>query len=661
MSGANYSYGSNILSRTFNNKNTQTINNDVMMLYNKKNYDALASLNLKQPINVDGDTIIHLMAKNLDKAGLELIMLKNPNAITYDIINFPNKKSKLPIHMAMETIKENNMKGDEFIGFMVNTLGANPEIPDNANRIIISNNINKNNKSIYDINKKNIEQYNKTVINNIRDLTKLASPEIQNFKTDEDFIKTINDHYLSQMMNGGYTGKRQISDRNTNGQNVRRYVADDLSENGNNNSFVSKNKNQIMENYDNNKNRNSDNKLRSVSNFMKQNNQYNKRKEELKIQEEKLRNDRLIGGNNMYQNIEEENRLYKQRNEMEKNYMIGGKKKSTNKKFKYDWKTEDFNLSTENDDSYEISNNNRNNKRSYKKGNDNYDDDSKHNWKTDDFILTTEDEDYDLERVNAVDNNSRGIQWDDNDNDDEDDDNIRDDEYDIAEDEYDEQMDYQSRNKNNYDDDDGSDYGENFDYMDMFDSQDRPRDTKIDDVYRSFVKKLMDVLGFDEETAKIYRSAIKIKIGEMNPELRKRSNDALKVKEMEKIFENEKSLKNFIKGIDIDKVKEYMAKQKEENEKRREEFTKKRENNPKKNRSRNKPRNKPNVSQSDSTENASSEQIDNSKKKNTKTSGSKAKETKSSNQNSTRKKTTQSRTVDDSYIKSDEIMFSPGY
>jgi len=53
----------------------------------------------------------------------------------------------------------------------------------------------------------------------------------------------------------------------------------------------------------------------------------------------------------------------------------------------------------------------------------------------------------------------------------------------------------------------------------------------------------MDALEVDEQTAKLYRSAIKITIGKENPELRKMENDELRVKEMEKIIDDKKKIK----------------------------------------------------------------------------------------------------------------------
>lgn len=94
-------------------------------------------------------------------------------------------------------------------------------------------------------------------------------------------------------------------------------------------------------------------------------------------------------------------------------------------------------------------------------------------------------------------------------------------------------------------------------------SPDRQRNPKVDEIYRSFVQKIMELLGVDEETAKFYRSAIKVHIENTNPELRKRENDALKVKEMESIFENKEKLRETVDNIDMDNIKHHISKRKD--------------------------------------------------------------------------------------------------
>ncbi|BCS83048.1 hypothetical protein QLL95_gp1075 [Cotonvirus japonicus] len=213
--------------------------------------------------------------------------------------------------------------------------------------------------------------------------------------------------------------------------------------------------------------------------------------------------------------------------------------------------------------------------------------------------------------------------------------------------------------KNNIDDSNNSDNSDNsgdfdesdterdiidrrqiMDDPDLFTSQERPRNTKVDEIYRSFVQKIMDLLGVDEETAKFYRSAIKIEITNKNPELRKRENDELKIQEMEKIFNNKKTLQDTLSDIDMDKIKKFMVERKQEVDKLREERNKNRDQN------RNKNRNKSNKNNdtSDAPVSTDTSTDDNTEK--------------SSKKTKTSKKSSQSRITPGEYVMSDEIILS---
>lgn len=95
----------------------------------------------------------------------------------------------------------------------------------------------------------------------------------------------------------------------------------------------------------------------------------------------------------------------------------------------------------------------------------------------------------------------------------------------------------------------------------------RPRNEQADVAYKSFIPKLMEYLGLDEETARFYRTAIKVHLLQTNPELRK--NEDLKIKEMEKMFASARALKAAVKKIDFDEIKKFMEMRREEGEKRR--------------------------------------------------------------------------------------------
>uniref|UniRef100_A0A6C0LSQ9 Uncharacterized protein n=1 Tax=viral metagenome TaxID=1070528 RepID=A0A6C0LSQ9_9ZZZZ len=93
-------------------------------------------------------------------------------------------------------------------------------------------------------------------------------------------------------------------------------------------------------------------------------------------------------------------------------------------------------------------------------------------------------------------------------------------------------------------------------------TMERPKnDSMTTDAYNALLEKIKKYFDVDEEKAKQYRTALKITITREHPELRKRENDALKIKELEKILETEKSAKAAFKKIDMDEILSYMEEQ----------------------------------------------------------------------------------------------------
>jgi len=648
---------------------------DALENYLKKDYEKLAFSDLKQTVNNDGDTVIHLLAKNLDKAVFELIQRYNPNAITYDIINIPNKKLELPIHKALETIKKNNDMGQDFISYMVNTLGANPDVPDANNRIIINNDTST--KSMYDIdtNKKELDEI---VSRNIKNLTKLADTNTNfNPSTNNvgiEFIKSITNYYantsaMSQQQNaqasqsGGYSGKRRI----------RNYFSDiDSWTEDKNNSFVTKKKNELLLN--NNSMRTSERKkntntkrtnesgLRMIGGREEEREKYTKQVDELKLNEERLRNERLIGGKDSEDLRMEERRLRTEREKLvdEHNKLFGGMNGS--RKYRRTGSEGFTNENIRNNRTIDTNNKKKKIQEELKrliKEENNLTGTERHR-RAEERLVGGRDEDWsqtdrdspDIKRKKPRKSNNRKSFANDLKTDDFDDIfNTTENDTDFEANDRTSSNDRNPSNKRTLsDDDEDDDYDEYdvvenrqmFDYPGMFDNnQDRPRrerDTKVDDIYRSFVQKIMDLLGVDEETARFYRSAIKITIEENNPELRNRENDALKIKEMESIFENKNKLQSALDKIDMDKIKRLMSQKKEEGDKRREEWKK-----------RNDEKRKSNSETSDTSD------MDN-KAPNV------ADTTTSDDKPKPRKRKTsanQYRVVNNGYLQSDEILFSP--
>ncbi|AUV58335.1 hypothetical protein [Bandra megavirus] len=470
-----------------NNQNSNPLN-----LYLNKQYDKLANSNLKQPIDQDGNTVLHVIASNLNKQAFENIRKNNPNAINHSTINIPNKNSELPIHKAMESIKKNN-SNHEFITYMIDNLGANPNIPDINNRIIITNN---NNSKSYSDDK--INQLNNDAVNNFRKFTQMAetklgeiSPTIKRKLNDmgissNNFSKLAEDaqNKLSQIMpdlkkssNITYNmskNNRQSGGRNETDQqnieaikNLNRHYLNNRQKS--NDSFVAKNKNKLINQYNNNQSQSTN----------------------------QIRNNKLVGGanNNVFQN---------------KQQTIGDRIRNYNNNL--------FGGASIFDDS------------------------------DDDDLIFNKIDDTDSSEI---------------------------------------ELDNKEIKR----------------YRDMISNQSRPRNVKVDETYKSFVKKIMDLLGVDEETARLYRSAIKIEIENKNPELKRRENDELKVKEMEKMFTNKKTLQKAIDDIDMDKIKKTMQERKANWEARSEEIRKAREEKSKQN--KNKSKNQTTTSDETSSDNMS--------------------------------------------------------
>jgi hypothetical protein len=557
--------------------NKESSDSEVFEYYMKKDYEKLAFSNLKQPINSNGDTIIHVLARNLDKQAFETIRKYNPKAITYSVINTPNKLSELPIHHALESIKMNEQIGYDFIDYMVNELGASTNLPDINNRTVV--NISKDTKVSYNTND-SINNLNDIVIRNIRKLSKIEDFNIntfidqfiskQNVNRNVDFIKNITNHYSNLEQKGGYS-KRRINSHFTDWKNSY-------------DSFVVPNKNKILDTYIDDINNN----IKMIDEWKKEKDRYKLEEERLKLEEEKTRNLRLFGGKNDDETREREIKLMERRKELmdEYNNTIGGKRIRKN-----------------NNDKPLVSKQNR--KRNIKQTSNEME-----NLFSEDATTDT-----DLQRVNSImkidtddDNKSSNIQ------------------HHIT-------------------------YGH---HGSLTGNQERlrkrkfRRDPKLVEIYNSFVKKIMDFLDVDENTAKFYRSAIKINIENANPELRKWENDTLKMKEMEKIFENKEKLQEALDKIDMDQVKKFMEERKELFEKRREERRKEWE-------ARKKEREEK-KSKKDVTTEIEPKSDDKPNKKSTKKkSEPKTKKTKKNKEDETK----QSRIVENGYIQSDEIIFSP--
>lgn len=130
----------NIASKNAKNANGTAILNAYNNAKITGNYSVLAASNLKTPIDDQGNTILHLIAKNLDLNTLAGIAKANPNAFSFDIVNVPNKDGDTPLHLAVVAVNQaGQQKQSEIINKLME-LGANKNIPNNKGQVIAINN-----------------------------------------------------------------------------------------------------------------------------------------------------------------------------------------------------------------------------------------------------------------------------------------------------------------------------------------------------------------------------------------------------------------------------------------------------------------------------------------------------------------------------------------
>ena len=148
-------------------------------LYRAGKFEELAKQNLKMPIDADDNTIIHYLCCQLDRRALEAIKDANPGALTYDVVNMPNKFSDLPIHRALETLKKSGKTDHSFIAYLIDILGCNPRIPNAHGHIIVKTDDKSHTEEVASC-KEKVKELNEHVIKNIIALTNIADK----FKAD---------------------------------------------------------------------------------------------------------------------------------------------------------------------------------------------------------------------------------------------------------------------------------------------------------------------------------------------------------------------------------------------------------------------------------------------------------------------------------------------
>jgi hypothetical protein len=265
------------------NSNAQAI----LDAYHRRDFNALSQMNLETPIDSDGNTIVHVMAKALDKQGFEELKKDNPNCLSYDVINKQNNKtSDAPIHSALRTVYSNNSSGHAFITYLIDELGAKPNIPnrdgwiisitpnsknnmssDTKNQQAMSRSMNQQSLQQSSISKSNSGLLNDDVMKTIREATKSGNFNLgesgngsagcssgntssntasSNSSSVINFIQKLTDHYTAKQV-GGFSGTRTVKGVLSDFE----YNSNSITEDGENDSFSNiRNRKKLMTDFE---------------------------------------------------------------------------------------------------------------------------------------------------------------------------------------------------------------------------------------------------------------------------------------------------------------------------------------------------------------------------------------------------------------------------
>ena len=200
------------------------------------------------------------------------------------------------------------------------------------------------------------------------------------------------------------------------------------------------------------------------------------------------------------------------------------------------------------------------------------------------------------------------------------------------------------------------------------------RDPVVLAKYNQILKRIMELLDIDEETARTYRSMIKLNITNEHPELRGAVNDSLKIAEIEKIVADESKLRAYWEQKvkpNIPMIKARMEEQAKLGEERRKAREANGPREPKKF-NRDRPNKKPKDTDTSVSGSTSASESDSEPKAKTKTKKTVEKKTKEPaekkkgttvKKESTKKATKKStkKATESGYIRSDERIFDSEY
>lgn len=185
------------------------ISHDILKLYHQRNVDELCKKNLIEKLDTEGNTILHIIAMNLDQDTLQKINQLIPSQL-HGCINTKNNLGELPLHKALDSLNNMNSPNDSIVTFMIKILGADPNIPDNNNRIIVPiEDPLSPSSSLHN----DILRLNNDVIQNILALSKLNGPDMKSLNQLSKTQDSINSDTLSDQLKNifgkhGKHGKR---------------------------------------------------------------------------------------------------------------------------------------------------------------------------------------------------------------------------------------------------------------------------------------------------------------------------------------------------------------------------------------------------------------------------------------------------------------------
>ena len=193
---------------------TTSPNTNILNLYHMGDFEKLSQHDLGTAIDSNGNTIIHIIATNLDKNALKELVKFNSKCITYSNINKPNKHETCPLHNALETINKSNNPDHSFVTYMIDKLNADPSIPDKEGRIIA--------KSTGLTSEPGSESKTENIPKIIKSCGKNHNENDNEsyIKNTIKFIRDITNHYANikntkPVQTGGFKGHRMIKSATT--------------------------------------------------------------------------------------------------------------------------------------------------------------------------------------------------------------------------------------------------------------------------------------------------------------------------------------------------------------------------------------------------------------------------------------------------------------